>query len=412
MAKFWTEEEDARLLEILNSGQDKAQAAVDLGRTADSVSRRIDRLNAMAKRDEAQRSKQRSASLVEAAKASPVEVDKDAIIRQLEADNARLREQKKWETHSGAETVAGGLLTLRRSDDHHGDDNHLLSCATSLGEKFLVVVEQYQPSRIQLIMGDDWIAGKGIFKEQDQQMAVPAIEQQIGLGAVKFRRFVLKIRGVTTAPISAVILRGNHEHANKLPVGNAMFYETRALCEDVPDFSMKLYNDRAVVNLAHTGDHSVLAMHGYGHSSISPNSPRFISDTKDLIIQYQRQGVQIRRVLSGHTHWLSVGIERLADLPYDTTGGLQRNNRVQLGMNNRPSGWIVYISPPDVPGEILQPIGLMPDGDTYAREIGDPHLHAANKADAADCLAEHSRLMRERGLIETDQFGLISEGRW
>lgn len=406
MAKSWADDETEQLRAMFAEGKTMPEIAGIMGRTVASVSNKIREIKVERPRRE------REQAIAKAASVSPIEVDKDAIIRALEAENARLREQKKWETHSSAERTTGGLLTLRRSDDHHGDDNHLLSCASSLTAKFLVVLEQYQPSRVQLIMGDDWIAGKGIFKEQDQQMAVPAIEQQIALGAVKFRRFLQEIRKVTAAPISAVILRGNHEYANKLPVSNAMFYETRALCEDVHDFTMRLWSDRAVVNLAHTGEYHVLAMHGYGHSSVSPNSPRFISDTKDLIIQYQRKGAQIKRVLSGHAHWMSVGLERLADLPYDTTGGLQRNNRVQLGMNQRPSGWIVYISPPDVDGEILQPIGLTPDSETYSREIGDPHLHAANKADAADCLAEHSRLMRERGLVESEQFGLITEGRW
>lgn len=341
--------------------------------------------------------------------------DKERV-RQLEAELARMREQAKWLMHSDAENVTGGTLTIRRSDDHFGDDNHLLSCAVSLTEKTKVVIDQFKPSRIQCIMLDDWIAGRGIFKEQDAQMAVPAIEHQINIGAMKARKFMQAIRSVTDAPVTVFCLRGNHEHANKIPVGTNLFYACRTACEDMDDITWVMRLDRAVVNLAHMGTHNVLAMHGYGHSQSSPNSPRFISDVKNAVLKMQRKMMpaeQIQRILSGHTHWMSVGLEREDGMYWDTTGGLQRNNRVQLGMNARPSGWIIYVSPPGVEGEILNPIGIKPDSETYERELEDPYLDAANKRDCGELLEEHAKLMRSFGILGPgSEYGLVTEGRW
>lgn len=409
----WTDAEQQRLAELRAAGMSIENIAIQLGRSHSSVDSKLKRQRLAQRRTQAHRVQK----IAEAASVSPIEVDHAARIRELEAEVARLREQRKWETHSGSEQAQGGTLTLRRSDDHHCDDNHMLSCAASLTEKFLVVLQQYQPSVIQLIQGDDWIAGRGIFKEQDAQMAVAAIEQQISVGAVKKRRFLQAIRSVSNAPITIHWLRGNHEYANKIQVHHALFYETRALCEDIPDVKYIMWGDVAFpVNLAHRGFHNVIAQHGYGHSQVSPNSPRFISDTKDRLIGIQRRfpaEQHPRRVLSGHTHWLDCGTERLVGLEFDTTGGLQRNNRVQLGMNSRPSGWIVYVGPPDAEGEILRPIPLKPEEETYQRELGDPHLAAANKQDAGECLREHRQIMQERGVLGPgDEFGIVTEGRW
>jgi hypothetical protein len=100
-------------------------------------------------------------------------------------------------------------------------------------------------------------------------------------------------------------------------------------------------------------------------------------------------------------------------LPFDTTGGLLRNVRVRLGDNQRPIGWIIYVSPPGLDNEILAPIVLKPKQEIYEWEIADPDLPYANMRDAADCLQEYQKLERERGdLSEGATFGKLNEGRW
>jgi hypothetical protein len=122
---------------------------------------------------------------------------------------------------------------------------------------------------------------------------------------------------------------------------------------------------------------------------------------------------QYRRVLSGHTHWVNVSTERVIGLPFDTTGGLQRNTRIRLGDNQRPIGWIVYASPRGLDSDILQPIVLSPGQETYQREIADPHLGQANVEDSTACLREYRKLREDRGeFAESSSFGKLNEGRW
>lgn len=391
-----------------------------LGRNYDGVRIKLCRMKRDGTMQQQANARQQRAESIQrvrtAADNPPIETNDKETIRRLEAELARLREQKKWETHSDLPDSSGGLLTLRRSDDHHCDENHLLSCAASLEEKFVVLVERYQPDRIQVICGDDWIAGAGIFRGQDLQSAVSDPEQQIHVGAVKFRRFVEKVRSVSSAPIEARWLKGNHESApGKTELGPYLFLQSRMLCEDIAGIGFTLYHNRALLNLAEQGTYNVLAYHGFGHSNSSPNSPKFVDSAKTDIIISQRSlppEQHVRRVLSGHTHWASVGLERIVDLPFDTTGGLQRNNRVQLGMNSRPVGWIAYVSPRGAVGDIQQPIALQPDAETYQRELSDPHLGATNRADCAACLTEYDRIMESRKLVvSSDPIG-VTDGRW
>jgi hypothetical protein len=63
--------------------------------------------------------------------------------------------------------------------------------------------------------------------------------------------------------------------------------------------------------------------------------------------------------------------------------------------------------------EILQPIGLMPDRDTYEREIADPHLAQANCDDAMEMLRQYRKLREDRGdFADASSYGKLNEGRW
>ena len=346
----------------------------------------------------------------------PIDVDDKVRIRALEAENARLQQQITWAQQAEATTRTGGTLTIRRTDDHHIDKGHLLSCCKSLTEKLKVVIEQYKPDRIQVVGWDDWIAGTGIFREQDLETTTTVEDDQVAIGAMKGRYFLAEIREVSDAPITCRVLRGNHNFCKGVSMTETLFLKSRTLCEDLLNVNWVYHHDNATVNLAHDGTYNVLVRHGFGYSKHSPNSPAFIDTIKDeLLIKQRKQmpGEQYRRVLSGHTHWLTVGLERLQGLYFDTTGGLQRNSRIRIGDNQRPVGWIVYVSLPGMDSEILQPIALRPDDDTYEREIADPHLASDNMRDAQQCLREARAIMETMGLYaEAASFGKLNEGRW
>jgi len=336
-------------------------------------------------------------------------------VRDLESDNARLLQQLTWAQHAESTERTGGLLTIRRSDDHQADKNHLLSCERALVEKACVLVEQYEPERIQIVGWDDWIAGNGIYKEQDLDCTTSDVNEQIAIGAIKTRRWLQRIRQSSSAPIEGHFLRGNHEYARGVSMAEALFFKCMEAVKDIPDVSLIYHWDNATINLASEGVYNVLVRHGFGYSKHSPNSPAFIDAIKDEIITKQRQmqpAEQYRRILSGHTHWLSVGLERLIGLHFDTTGGLLRNTRIRIGDNQRPVGWIVYVSPKGLADSILQPIPLQPTESTYVREIADPHLASANLRDAGECMEEWRILLVASGVFaEPASFGKLNEGR-
>ena len=420
----WTDEEVAYAVQQEAAGVSLTDIASALGRGYDMTRRKVkfakQASHATAPAPTSKDIRQASRQQIElAAEHPPVSHDDYrqvlSQLRVLESKLARLTEQKKWETHSESEAITGGVVTLRESDRHNGDENHLLSCTASLEEKFCALLQRYEPDRIQHIGFDDWIAGRGIFKEQDLQMAVSDPNQQIVVGAMKARKFYLKIREITQAPIKVFWLRGNHEYVQSVSLTEALFDKVTGLCSDIPNLTFQNNFDRAIVNLADKGFYNVLAMHGFGHSKISPNSPALIDTAKDILIKVQQHRPpeqHIHRVMTGHTHWASSGLERIPGVHFDTTGGLQRNNRVKLGMNQRPLGWMVYISPRGMESDIAQPIQLQPDSETFDREMTDDYLKSANRQDCAELLTEYGKILKSRGLLaDSDEFG-VKEGRW
>jgi transposase-like protein len=408
-AKTWTPEEERALTELLDQGSSTEEIAIALDRTYKSIEYKRKQLNLERRAAGVQRIK-------EHALAPPIDTDDKERIRHLEAENARLRQQLTWAQHSESVERTGGVMTIRMSDVHHADENHMLSCYSSVVSKLCEVIRQYEPDRIQYVGFDDWIAGTGIYKDQDLHSAVSDAEGQINVGALEARRLFRSIRRVTQAPIDVAWIRGNHEYARGTSIAAALFHATHSLSRGVPSLRVKMHWDVAVVNLAAQGYYHMLVMHGFGNSKNAPNSPAFIEAAKDKIILLQRKlpgEQQIRRVSSGHTHWLSSGIERIIDLPFDTTGGFQRNTRVKLGFNQRPIGCIVYVSPRGQENDILKPIEVKPEYDAQEREISDPTLTAANRAHCGKAMAVHSRYSRYLGLVADGvDMGLLTEGRW
>lgn len=346
----------------------------------------------------------------------PVEVDDKATIMRLESELARLKTQLTWAQHAESSNRTGGLLTLRASDHHYGDAQHLLSCGHALEEKFLEVVKQYEPERIQLIAGDDWIAGRGIYREQDLDMATSDVNEQIALGSVKAYELLTRIRQITDVPVTWRVLRGNHDFANKISMTESLFLSMKVLCADIPNVDFVMHWDCLTANLADEGTYNVLVRHGFGYSKISPAGPAFIDAVKDEILSKQRFMLphqHYRRVISGHGHWAAIGIEHIVGLPFDTAGGLQRNVRIRLGANQRPVGWVVYASPKGMQDGILNPLMLVPDEQIYIREVSDPHLAATNRTDAGNCIRKYHEIMESRGVFgEGSSFGAVNSGRW
>lgn len=411
MAK-WPETDIDTAISMRDDGATNVQIAEAIGQTRKAVGSWFRRR----KKAVNQESKQKKSDVISAAALAPqINLDQAATIRELEKKNAVLHRQLTWAQHAESSERTGGVFTLRASDHHFGDANHLLSCCRSLEAKVVEVIKQYEPEKIYIVAGDDWVAGRGIYREQDLDSVVQDVNQQCELGAMKARQLLLDIRKISKAPITWHITRGNHDYSNGHSLTEFLHLLLANVNDDIDNIDFVMHWDRIILNLAAKGTYNVLIRHGFGHSKLSPNSPAFVSAVKDEMLGMQRSmqpHEHIRRVLSGHTHWISVGLEHIVGLYFDTTGGLQRNTRIRLGANQRPSGWICYVSPKGMENQILEPIQLVPDEDTYKREISDPYLALSNTKDAAETIKAFYELMRAKGsYAQGGDFGVVNEGR-
>lgn len=341
----------------------------------------------------------------------------------LEAEVAKLRQQLVWAQRGNPSSRSGGTLTLFRTDDHNGDRAHLLSCQSAMEAKFLTVVEQYSPDKITILLGGDWVAGRGIYKEQQMDSVTSHVDEQVQIGAVALYDFIESVfKAWRKSPagrdplLEVKFHRGNHDYANGHEIVSYLHLLMQAMCKDWTAVRWVNEGIRSIQNLSDGGTYNVLVTHGTGHSQISPSSPAFWNDVKDTLIDIMAQlepKDAIRRVLHGHTHFFNVGMERIPGFFVDTGGGCQRNERVKLNLNKRPMGWICYISPRGY-DSILEPMGIQPDIDLIRREMNDPHLAYRNIRDAADKLQRFAGIGPSMGdmtsLVDLGVMG--KEGRW
>jgi hypothetical protein len=349
-------------------------------------------------------------------------VDQTATINDLVERNARLEQMLIWATRSSVSERTGGTLTLFRSDDHFGDRAHLPRCIKSMTQKWVTLVGQYQPDRVQILSGGDWVSGIGIYKEQNKDNVLQEVSEQVQLGVVKMSELLEgtldamgpRPKNLKGPRITIRMVRGNHDYAHGHEITSYLHMLMKAVLgsEDV-----EIVNEgvRAVVNLADKGTYNVLLKHGTGHSPISPTSSGFWNQLKDEIIQLSwdlEAGSKIRAVLHGHVHWYSV-MERIIGFKVYCAGGCQRNERVKLNQNQRPLGWWVFPSPRGH-DSIMQPLEVQPSEAIANDELGSARLALDNMLDAHESLQKFRPLAEALGDLSYGslQGKLCKEGRW
>ena len=319
--------------------------------------------------------------------------DLEERIQILEEENTRLKSQMEWTTHSAEHDLSGGTATLNISDLHFHDKGHMLSCFNALTIKTLEPIRHFAPRKFVGIVNGDIIPGRGIYRNQAMETILPKTDQQIGAGAFKFFEFdksFEKLLGNT--PREWIFLKGNHDYSMGEPLTLKFVTALRML-----DVNARYVGDVWIQNIADSGIHNVLFEHGYGASSYGPTSNKMVLETFVKIVDFQKRGIMIERVSHGHGHWQVVGIRR-GTIYWDTTGGLQRNDRSSIGSNTRPTGWILYISTKGS-SEILNPIEIIPPEESLRADLDDPFLEERNRKDASRCLESFGELMREKNII-------------
>lgn len=316
--------------------------------------------------------------------------------RALMCELSTLKQQLTWASHANPRERQGGTVTINHSDDHYGDRAHMLDCQAELEAKTLTLLEMYQPERIVMLSNGDKVAGRGVYKEQHMDSVLPMTTQQLDLAAYKVIRMDQRIKEkFPQATVEWKFTHGNHDVNMGERLTPRLIYQIRGF-----GVTAKYYGDEALINLADRGDYWALFEHGTGYSDISPSAPKWWSNMRDKLLRLGRTHYasrRVRRVSHGHTHYFSLSLERIQDLFVDTTGGCQRNERVLLGKNNRPMGWIAYVSPRGY-ASILDPIGIQPELETVERELLDPYLFNRNMVDASALLQAYHELEIEAGV--------------
>jgi hypothetical protein len=326
--------------------------------------------------------------------------DKDALIADLREEIDSLKRLLEWTTHTPSTDLQGGTFSLACSDLHYTNQGHLLHTAINLEEKLLEMLDRFQPRRFQGIVNGDVIQGRGIFRNQHLDNLLAKTEDQIKAAVYRFWELDQRIaEKFPKMDREWCLTQGNHDYSK----GESTCLPFTWGCKQfgVP---MSFVGYEHIINLADEGTHNALALHGYGNSAFSSSSNKLIFETLKRIVGYTNKGYAgekaIRRVIHSHTHWLNVNVQHAEGLSIDVTGGLHRNDRANLGLNNRPCGWIGYVSPPKS-DEIIEPIEITPSRRIHRAEIDDPDLTEKNREDAVRCI----RAFRERAL----ELGLIKE---
>lgn len=325
--------------------------------------------------------------------------DLQSRITELEAEIAELRRANEWLTHSDAKEYRNGTLTLNCSDMHYFDRGHLINTHRSLEQKVLALLDRFKPHKFQILINGDVVPGQGVFKNQGLESLLSDTEQQVSAASWRWKEFRDQIveHLPKDAEESHTFLRGNHDTSCGVDTSMRLVLALRAM--SIP---CRYVGYEYCLDLADSGHYMVYCEHGHGNSSFNPTSNAQIVDSYRKLLSLERRGFTgekvIRRVLHGHTHFLAVGIERAEDVKYDCTGGGHRNDRIDLGRNTRPVGWIVYVSPPGA-NDILSPIEVVPDKDALRSDLDDPNLMERNRAEAARCLMAWSQWATQQGIL-------------
>lgn len=276
--------------------------------------------------------------------------------------------------------------TLLCSDLHYGDAGQYLQSLRATMSKAINLVAG--ADEIEIISNGDAAAGRGIFRDQGMQNSVQLGSDQVLFCAADFYDWVSKLG--TQTDVSIII--GNHDFTNKenLAVQLTMILQLLGI-------GSRYYSRNKVANLAPRGAEPYLldVRHGFGASSYYANNASSLVDAmRTHIVESRTTGQVIRRFARGHTHWLNVGQVIALDVELDTTGGWHRQERMNLGMDPRVTGVVVYLHD----GKDLDIIPVQAPLELLLEENNDIALHYKNLGEASKALNRMAMWAKGRGL--------------
>ena len=280
-----------------------------------------------------------------------------------------------------------GKATLVASDLHYGDSGQLYHTLEECMGRAVARLAATKAKEREVVINGDAVAGKGVYRGQESQNAIQGGAEQVWFAARDIKRW----QEVAKAN-RWVIIRGNHDHANKENLASQLVVSLKLL--GIPS----IYRARSYVgNFAPKGAPlcSYDAQHGFGASSYYANSYEGIRECWRLYIERaQKDEVLLARFLRAHTHWLNVGQVVGLGVAIDTTGGWHRQERDKLPSDTRNTGVLLYTHD----GQALRIETIEAQRKLLLEETDDACLHYRTMAAAAEALTEMTAWAKCEGL--------------
>jgi len=269
-------------------------------------------------------------------------------------------------------------LTIVISDIHIGDANHLpdtyWSTIVNLKEVLKFVKNKYKIKHLFLILNGDIVSGRNVYKYQELNNLLQRGHWQVFMAEYVVKKTIKEIEDTIKKEVDRLYLvRGTHENL----ANNFILYLKRMFGDKTWYLS-----HGGVVNIAGSlGEYNVFFTHGYGNSRTCPVPSNLLVDVLSRVDDYKQDNIQIERICTGHTHWLTSSII-YRNLYWDVTGGFMKWEKT---LSHRLPGILVYL----YSNNDVSCIPVRPDMEIYEEELNSPGLEYKNLKYYGEYLLKH-----------------------
>lgn len=268
------------------------------------------------------------------------------------------------------------VVTLVISDMHIGDGDFLPESYWSAISNAMEVMRNinglYKVKQFNLVLNGDITNGVDVYNRQELRNIIQRGHWQVFATEMIIKDTLDKLNELFTTE-EICLIRGTHDTLSS----NLVLYLKRVLPNKT-----KYLSHGGLYNIAgKLGEYNVLFMHGTGTSYSCPVTYKSFSDVFANVDMYRNQRINVDRVCTAHTHWLSTGFI-VNNMYWDTTGGFQK---WEYTINQRPCGLIVYLYSA---GEVVA-IPVRPDPMVEMKEKCNPRLEYNNFIYYGSMLLKH-----------------------
>jgi len=275
-------------------------------------------------------------------------------------------------------------VTIVISDLHIGDSNFLhetwKSTVDNLLEFLRDLKDKYIIAKCFIVFNGDLVSGREVYKLQELQNILQRGHWQVFTAEKILKGFIAKLSEIVSVE-RCYFVKGTHEDIST----NLMLFLKRMFKE------AKYLSRGGIVDIGNKRPFYIFVSHGFGSSDYYPVSLTCIRDVTRQLLDYKTRGIDVKRVITSHSHWLSP--EFILNVPWSITGGFQKWEKKFF---QRPSGLIVLLC--NDRDSVAIPI--MPNKDVERKEKTDPMLEYRNFLLYGKILISHAKKIEKIKLGE------------